>query len=304
VDNDSINALKFYRNNPHWKRTIYIIGLPRSGKTTLLNIIGTCENVETIEEPFEISLVAQKASMYPENSQEFAAQMDTYMSLVENLFCEITIGRRLNFRSSDSSFIKNQKTSQNLKQRFGITSKRNLINYLETKNIVFALTLNESESCLNFITQKVPKPLVLLLERDLKQVISEVYKKEWLSNKSLSAQIDMTPAYFIKKIVSNKVIHVPYLIKEKDVDTFLKSGDLDRVKIYINNQNKILVKNIKNLKIPVIKINYDELISYPNNVIRDLLGEINLQPTYLTKLAIKKLKKRKTNNEKISINEK
>lgn len=43
-----------------WKNTIFIIGLPRSGKSTIYNILSSCNNTESLEEPFSILSIAQK----------------------------------------------------------------------------------------------------------------------------------------------------------------------------------------------------------------------------------------------------
>ena len=103
--------MKYWKNQPIWKQTIYVLGLPRSGKSTIFNILASCENVEGLEEPLDLLGLAQKMAYYKDKpiiTQDFK---DLYLALMDNHYSELTLGRTYNLRKQDKSFILNFKVS-------------------------------------------------------------------------------------------------------------------------------------------------------------------------------------------------
>lgn len=298
MESSTSSTLSFYRDNPHWMRTIYVVGLPRSGKTTILNLLGSCKNVETAEEPFELSLIAQKSSLYENNPKELLNQMDSYLALMENLFCEIAIGRRVNYRKQDLSYVKLQKTKNLLTNRHKLNTRKQLLMHLNSNQTTFAVSLNEAEGSLNFITSKVPNPIVIFMENKIERVLDEINFKHWLSDESLTTQADLTPAYkFIKKFL-DKNFYVPYLVSDLLIRDFLNSSERERAVLYTLEQKKRFESSINSLSIPVFKIDFSKFIRDPLNQTIDLISQLDLVPTRLMFKQIKRMK-RKSKNWKI-----
>ena len=105
--------LQFYKSTPSWRSTIYVLGSPRSGKSTVLNLLNSCSNVEAVDEPFELTVMVQKGGMHAVGSAARDEYVNSYMASL-NCFSELVLGRRYNFRSSDKSSIFNVKSEREI----------------------------------------------------------------------------------------------------------------------------------------------------------------------------------------------
>lgn len=289
VDAQSMK-IRYYKSNPSWGKTIYVIGLPRSGKSTIFNVIGSCGYVEALEEPFELLSIAQKGSCYLPDSSIYESYLDSYMAAMENSFSELVLGRIYNFRENDKSCIYNIKSPEHVVNAHNISRRSDFLNYVRKTCHAFLIAFNDVEQAIKLITSNVPEPRIVHVKRNYHEIAGEIADKGWLTDDQLSTQANLTPAYKLVIRIMDKNIYVPYLISEENVDLFLSLDNYNRSLMYAFLQDNALEKALKDYQKPVIKILYNDLMSCPNAVIGKLLADLSLEPTQLTKKNIQSIK--------------
>lgn len=275
--------ISYYKEKPSWNQTIYVVGLPRSGKSTVFNIIGSCKNVESSEEPFELLTLAQKASCFSSNSITYESYLDSYMANMENLFSELILGRSYNFREEDKSCIFNLKSHDEIQHKHkNLLRRSDVIKTVSNNPYSFLIAFNDIEQSLHFITQSVPNPVLIHTKRDCHEVANEIAEKGWLTDEQLSTQANLAPAYRIKHKYKDKTIYVPYLIPTQSVKLFLSLDNYNRSLMFSFIQDYLLNKALKKYKNLIIEISYNQLMKAPNSVVSKLLKNLRLESTEIT----------------------
>lgn len=273
-----------------WKNTNYIIGLPRSGKSTVYNILSSCKNTQSIEEPFSLLSIAQKSSCFKVSSRYYRNLLDAYISNAEVLFNELVLGRIYNFRKIDKSYVLNFKTQEDIDFSHSLARQKDVLKYTTDTNLNFIIAMNDVESCLNFITSSMPNPILIRMQRNFIDIGFEIAEKEWLSDFSLSTHSNMTPAYSKVIKFKGKSIFVPYIIPKKFISKFMDLSVLERSIYYAYIQDKILTKNLISIdkfsKAKVLNINFNSLTGNLELILMELIKNLDLIPTSITKKLI------------------
>ena len=286
-------SISYYREDPHWSKTLYVCGLPRSGKSTLKSILGSCELVESLEEPFDLTLLAQKGSCFPSNTNMYQSYLDSFMASMENSFSELSMGRNYNFREQDKSYIYNIKSKQQVNDAHEISRRRDLLHLNADKSKVFLIVFNDVEISLNLITEKGPNPTIIFLNRDPFRGAQEIATKGWLSDTNLSSQADLTPAYNLIRSSGNRVIYVPHLVDEQNVDLFLSLDNENRSILYAYLQEKLFRSTLANITKPILEIMFDDLMGKTRKIANQLFDSLDLKPTDITEKNIRLLEEQK-----------
>lgn len=274
--------IKFYKGKPSWYRTLIVVGLPRSGKTTISNLLGTCKDTEILDEPLDLAILAQKSCAHKKNSIVYNEYKDSFLALIENYVSELALGRIYNFRKSDASCIYKYKTKLHVKKAYRRRRKRDAVQYLNNIKLNLVLALNDVENALKFIEAVVPRPIFIYVKRNPKKLVGEIDQKGWLSDQQLKKQANLLPGYSSIFKHKNLRVFIPYLIKQKNAMAFLKQDIKNRVKIFTSLQDSLLSKNINTVKSKVIKIDYDLFIKdFYNNGLK-LLKNLNLTSQKIT----------------------
>lgn len=282
-------GVQYWKNQPVWKQTIYVLGLPRSGKSTIFNVLASCENVEGLEEPLDLLGLAQKMANYKDNpivTQDFK---DLYLSLMDNHYSELTLGRSYNFRKQDKSFILNFKSEHHLARAQALNRRLDVLEHLADKNAVFLIVFNDMEDSLEFITADVPCPQLIYIRRDWRDVAIEIMEKGWLSDEQLKSQTNLLPGYQKKVILDGSEFYIPFVVPVEAHNIYLSLSELDRALLYTNIQSINLKNAIANVGIKSHQIDFESLIKNPKRQMKSLKDELGLMETEMYRKNIAKL---------------
>ena len=281
--------MKYWKSQPIWKRTIYVLGLPRSGKSTIFNVLASCENVEGLEEPLDLLGLAQKMAYYkdkPAITQDFK---DLYLALMDNHYSELTLGRTYNLRKQDKSFILNFKSEHHLARAQARNRRVDVLEHLADKNAVFLIVFNDMEDSLDFIIAEVPCPELVHIRRDPRDVAIEIMNKGWLSNKQLKNQTNLLPGYQTKVILDGSEFYIPFVVPVEAKDIYLSLSELDRAFLYTFIQSSNLENAIASVGIKSHQIDFESLVKSPKRQISSLMDELGLMETEMYRKNIAKL---------------
>lgn len=269
------NNFSYWKGLPSWKNSIFIIGLPRSGKSTIFNFLSSCKNVQGLEEPLDLLSIAQQSSRF-KDKEILKTFEDLFLALMEYHFSELTLGRSYNFRECDKSYIMNFKSIQEVETSFSLKRRVDVIDYLKDKKSSFIIVFNDIEMSLKFLKKSSPNPTMIYIQRKVKDVALEIFEKGWLSDEQLASQFNLMPAYD-RKINSNGIkIFIPYLIPACLVKYFISLNTLGRSYMFAYVQDLHLKKNIKKEWRDSIRLNFEDLVSDPYARVEKLVDKIGL----------------------------
>jgi hypothetical protein len=274
------NSINFFRDSFDWDQTIFILGLPRSGKSSLLKIIGSYRDFEFSEEPFDATLLALKSSNYKLGSPVYNDLHDGYLAVLEHIYSECKLGRNYNFRNIDQSYILNFKSDKDISISHSISRRKDLLKLLENKNKKqsLVLVLNDMEFSLPFITNKVPSPVIVFVKRDVFEVASEIANKGWLSDNSLSTQADLTPAFRNVFTFGEKRLYVPHFINKEEAALFYSLDQFNRSLMYAALQSNNYNNFLNNYSGRVIEISFEDIFINPLLLSSHLEKELEASP--------------------------
>jgi hypothetical protein len=177
-------------------------------------------------------VIAQRGPAEPETSIHLNQYVDFFQASLNNHYTELCLGRNYNFRKIDKSYTYNQKTRKEIRHRFKVARRSDLLQTKDYQQGTLLVTLNDMQESLNFLKKNAPNPRLIWLKRSSLQIAINVAQKGWLSNKSLAFQSDLTPAY--KSMYETKfgTMYVPYFVGEAVIDEFFQLSDLDRAYYY------------------------------------------------------------------------
>lgn len=281
--------MQYWKNQPVWKQTIYVLGLPRSGKSTVFNVLASCENVEGLEEPLDLLGLAQKMAYYKDKPIITRDFKDLYLALMDNHYSELTLGRSYNLRKQDKSFILNFKSEDHLARAQARNRRIDVLEHLADKSAVFLIVFNDMEDSLDFITADVPCPQLIHIRRNWRDVAVEIMEKGWLSNEQLKSQTNLLPGYQKKVKLDGSEFYIPFVVPVEAKNIYLSLSELDRAFLYTIIQSINLENAIANIKIKSHQMDFEALVKDPKRQISLLMGELGLMETEMYRKNIAKL---------------
>lgn len=282
-------GVQYWKNQPVWKHTLYVLGLPRSGKSTIFNLLASCENVEGLEEPLDLLGIAQKMAYYQDNPLVTRDFKDLYLALMDNHYSELTMGRSYNLRKQDKSFILNFKSEQHLARAQARNRRVDVIEHLVDSNSVFLIVFNDMENSLDFITSNVPNSQLIHVRRDWRDAGVEIMDKGWLSDEQLKNQTNLLPGYQAKISFEDSEFYIPFVIPVEAKNMYLSLSDLDRACLYTLIQSTSLENEIANVGTKSHQIDFENLVKNPWEQIGSLMDALGLQESEMYRKNIAKL---------------
>lgn len=270
-------GVQYWKNQPLWKQTLYILGLPRSGKSTIFNVLASCKQVEGLEEPLDLLGIAQKMAGYKDKPFVTRDFKDLYLALMDNHYSELILGRSYNLRKQDKSYILNIKSEQHLTRAQARNRRVDVLEHLEGSNSVFLIVFNDMENSLDFITSNVPHPQLIYVKRDWRDVGVEIMDKGWLSDEQLKSQTNLIPGYQAKIRSGDSEFYIPFVIPIEAKNMYLSLSDLDRACLFALIQSTSLENEIANIGIKSHKIDFENLVKNPMEQIGSLMDALGLQ---------------------------
>ena len=282
--------ITFFKNQFSWKNTIYVLGLPRSGKSTIFNLIASCADVQGVDEPFELQVIAQKGGEYETSSPHFAALNDAYLVMMENYFSELILGRRYNFRNIDKSCILNIKSQSEVNASLSRRGRTDVLSYARNTNATFVVAYNNVENALEFITQGAPSPKIIYVSRNIDDVATAIAEKKWLSDEQLSGQTNLGSSFRTVVQSGSKLLYVPYQIPESLHSVFVESNSIRRAEIYCRCQADSFHTALSKSNVKCLWIEFEDFLRDPNKVLTEIFRFADIKSGSLTSKLLSTLK--------------
>jgi hypothetical protein len=279
----------FYsKESKNWKQTIFILGSPRSGKSSLLNVLGSCKHTHFAEEPFDLTVIAQKSSRLAKDSFAYLENADFFQASLKNYYSELSLGRGYNFRKIDRSYVGNFKSRRELKTLFSIPRRLDVFQSEKYAEGTLILTLNDVEHSIEFLSNIAPRPRIIWLERPLHILAREIALKRWLSNESLSQQSDLLPGYNL--VIANKFgnIYLPYFVPPEFAVKFLELNEFQRAYFYVLSQQKVVAEFRSRMIYDLETVNFGELQLDRRYNLQNFLRKYDLAMTNRTARIVEK----------------
>ena len=264
------------------KKVIWVSGNPRSGTSLLGKILASCKSCEYSFEPELLPYILSLNDTL--KKQKWKELYEGYIE--EELFFNILVGRKINFREKEDSSIRVIKSKRDIKKKLLIKLSRvDLAKYLKKNKINFIIKFPAID--IKRIISLYPQNKNVLIKRNIYSVISSLFKKKWFRNEK-----NIIESFLPHKNINSK--KYPYWFDKKYLKIWKKSNEMTKCAIFVLVSENYYHK-IKNYSL----IEYEELISNPNKSIKRLTKKLDLQ---MTKNTLKILKTVKKSSKKININ--
>jgi len=249
------------------QNTIWVIGCARSGTTITGKILSSLKTVEYGFEPetlFGLLPLINKI-----NKKYWKETYEHY--LVEDLFFNLCVGRKINLRRIDDSSIYNSLSKKQIENKLKLNLRReDLELYLKKNKKNLIIKVPDLSKSLVKLQKYYPKNKFIVTMRNHKSIAASLVKKGWFKKK-----INKTNP----KIYDNK-----NFFDSKTNKIWNKVNEKEKINIYINLIEKYL-KKLKNKHI----VNYEDLVKDPNNEIKKICKFLNLTKTKKTDQIIKQI---------------
>ncbi len=264
------------------KKVIWVSGNPRSGTSLLGKILASCKGCEYSFEPELLPYILSLKETL--NAQKWKELYQGYIE--EELFFNLLVGRKVNFRKREDSSIQIIKSKKEIKKKLLTNLSRvDLSKYIKKNKVNFIIKFPAID--IKKIISLYPQNKNVLIKRNTYSIISSLFKKKWFSNEK-----NLIDSFLPHKIINSK--KYPYWFDKKYLKIWEKSNEMTKCAIFFLVSENYYEK-IKNYSL----IEYEELISNPNKSIKKLAKRLNLQMTQNTFQILKTVRKSST---KININ--
>ena len=249
------------------ENTIWITGCARSGTTILGKILSTLKSVEYAFEPEYLYTLLPKIHSF--NKRNWLNLYNTY--LIEELFFNLCVGRKVNFRKIDDSYIGHSLSSKDLKAKLKINLSRiDFENFLKKNEKNLVIKIPDIARNLIKLEKYYPKNKFIITTRNTKSISNSIIKKKWFKNNKNLPLIYKNPDLLGKNIYKK----------------WLKLDEKEKAEEYVKQINR-KCKKIKNKYVFV----YENFVKNPNKEINNICKFLNLKKTIKTKEIIKTVRK-------------
>jgi hypothetical protein len=281
----SSSSLSFSSVPMHYDfNSAIVMGVCRSGKTTLCNLLATCENVENADEPWTAKILPLLIGL---GKIDEAIGRQIFMSFITELMNDMILLRRANFRPGDLSSILLQKNEQEIYNRLNLLETREDVKKFKDKNSpLLLLNLTEVMPFIDFFFETVTGVRMIHVVRNGKDVAYDALTKGWFSDKQLSEPRKALPYNQFKN--DNSTLHLPWWVSQGDEELFVSYTEYDRCIYYWcqNIQSILTSNNISSSNSEYITVYYEDLISKSQDTFYNTAAFLNVKPTSLSEKAL------------------
>jgi hypothetical protein len=278
--------------------TVVITGVCRSGKTTIGNILATCNEVEYVDEPvlvMQLPIVAKTEHI----DKKFALSW-MYTNVLE-LMNDTILLRNANFRPKDLSSIWNKKGADEIFERLININSRQEARELAAKNkSSLVLTLSQTMPFMDFITEAIPGVKVVHVVRNPFKVAADVVKKGWFSDQQLINPI--MPDMYVNFNYKNSLWYLPWWVDEGEYDYFIELSENERALYYwwsLISKGQIIMQKLNQQ--PIV-VKYDDFLLNPYHQFELLSEKLGFTYCSLTKQKLNEIDSSNVNIEIGQIN--
>ena len=270
-------------------KTAGVIGVPKSGKTALGNLLATHRNVEYYEEPWLLGVLP---AMVKFEMIDGEVGKDMYVTYLHELMNDLILLRQANFRPNDGSSIWTKKTAAEIFSRLvSLRSRSDVKNFVKKNNPIFLMAMSES-SLFNLpaIFDFLPDCKIIHMVRRGIDVAYQIKKKGGLSDEQLAKP----PHARVYRPAADKhpPFYMPCWVDPKDESKFMEYSEYERALFYwcVLMENMMdSYKKLKGKSRRVLTIKFEDLIKNPRKMLKKANLFLNLEPTSLTETALRKI---------------
>jgi hypothetical protein len=244
---------------------ILITGNGRSGTTIVGKLIHSMRKIEYVFEPPTLIALLPLARKF--DRDDFRVLFETYC-YDELLMGQIT-GRAFNFNRNDDSCIYLTKSNAEIERRLKTAwSKSSAVSAAADSRLL--IKLPDVTVCLAALRQLYPSMTFIVTVRDPNSVIQSVLRKGWFKNETLERMDIVWPT-------QTPGFTTPFWVAPEDIDNWRKWPELERAGYYY-----IRIANGATAVEGVINVVYEQLVSTPDALVRDLAVRLGLEFGELT----------------------
>jgi hypothetical protein len=265
---------------------VFAFGAARSGKSTLGALAASLSSIDHIDEPFD--LIHLTASWCVGNISEVAYVKNCSQMLAE-MKCESILMRRCNFRPHDVSSVWRTKGLFEIRKRvFDLKSRLDASSYLSDHDYKMWVTCTDLAIAKNEIAVAHPYAKSVAVIRDPLEVACATQEKGWFSDQSLTNPTFNTPVHSVSRAKGDNSFLLPWWLKEKQFDDFVKADEIGRGLIYWEVINEELIgPNTCFDSDSLFKFN--EIVDDKESTLSRLLYLLNRKPTLKTRKILKNI---------------
>jgi len=267
-----------------------VVGVCRSGKTTLCNLLATCKNVENADEPWTAKIIPLLTGLGLIGEKE---GKQIFMSFITELMNDMILLRRANFRPGDLSSIWLQKNHIEIINRLTALKTREDVKIFKDKNSpLLLLNLTEVMPFLDFFFEAVGDVSMIHVVRNGRDVAYDALGKRWFSDQQLSKPRKALP--YIKYQHNDLILHLPWWVSPGDEDLFLSYSEYDRCIYYWcqNIQSTLLNLNLSSNNSKFMTVHYEDIMSKSRETFYNVAAFLKIKPTPLSEIALADLNER------------
>lgn len=256
---------------------IIVTGASRSGKTLLCRILGSSENVEWIEEPYDLGNYIRMYGMGLLDPEVFRM---LFNSSIYELINSMVLLRNANFRPDDLSSIWKYKGASDIFCRLhNIKTRDDVRQYIENNKTWFILDLPDILRFLPLVSDCFENLIVINVVRNGYDVADSCYKKGWFSDKDVQLTHNNIYREYEEKMI-------PWYISEGNENAYFSADAYERALMYWIEINKSSLDT----QMVNISLRYEDLCDNGTGIIRNLMNRIGLRSTSITSALCAELK--------------
>ena len=256
-----------------------ITGLSRSGKSMLAPIVSSFKRSETI-------IMDYTLEQYPVlnylglSSDHVTKYLMRY--LVNVLIYNNMIGRNSNFRPSDWTSIWNSSDPKKYVKRLVSDEGDSVFETIKVKKPLIPFMLHNALWHAKIYFQSFPDIKMIHINRHPVDIIYSWFRRRYCSEFYLKERSALT-------LINYEDENLPYYAKNWE-EEYCKLSDMDKIinMIYFinSNHNKSFIKLSEKNQSQVIIINFDRMVTEPNNDIKRMTEFLNTEITLYTKVVM------------------
>ncbi len=273
---------------------IIITGACRSGKTTLGNVLASCPQVEYADEPYTGMLLPMVSGTGLINNNIAKSWMKVYL---RELFNDLVLLRRANFRKQDLSSIWEKKEKEEITYRMNnLNSRKDVDDYIARKNLRLVVTLTECFPFLMFMDSALNNPSFIHVVRNGYDVAIDLEKKKWFSDEQLIEPVNAQ--LYIPYQWKGSSWHIPWWVDREDFNFFLNLNLFDRGIYYWCSLMEKSLRSLSEYSREFIQVKYEDLVTKPASIMEDIIDRFNFTKGVQTMNQLKKLQERSVASER------
>ena len=260
---------------------VIITGAGRSGKTLVGNLLGSCHNVEHLDEPW---LPMTLPVLAGQGALTHTLAIDMFRASVVELWYDRLLMRHVNFRPADLSSIWRQKGPEEIMSRLvGLYSREDVRRYANVNRPSLVLTLTNTLPYLDFFHEALPGCRIIHVVREGVDVAVAVARKGWLSDEELLDPKNAQPYRPYYRSQSSNVYYLPWWLEEGQEELFLGLSEFERGLLYWRRLMELLEDQAvgRTADSPLV-VKLADVVDRPQETIQSLLESLGFTETEFT----------------------